>query len=324
MDLTPRARELRGMERAASNGAEEPPYAGSRFSDVWEAVTSDAYEQLPQRIVGVRDVLSLRTLRGIYRSAQRTLRSREDLLPPFQKLVHPVGICLRGTWRITERTHYTGYFRQGSEGLLIARASDNMGENRPDRLRFLGLAGKLYPTRDPAHDEPLRPADFVMNENLIGSHTRHFVDATLATDLLPFSMHDDVALKLALGLLVAFVFAAADRVTNVTQSLIRQLYPIAELGESHPSSAVAPAVMRFVSSPRNRRVDTPELREELQMKYHPHGVRYEIQVSDRRSYLYPQGFVRIGEAHFTESARSCTCDHRLHFRHAPYRHHGNP
>ena len=31
----------------------------------------------------------------------------------------------------------------------------------------------------------------------------------------------------------------------------------------------------------------------------------------------------IGEVHFTESAASCTCDHRLHFRHAPYRHRGN-
>jgi hypothetical protein len=105
--------------------------------------------------------------------------------------------------------------------------------------------------------------------------------------------------------------------------MIRQLYPIAELGESHPSAAVTPAVMRFVSSQQNRRVDTPELREELQMKHHPDGIRYEIHVSDRRSYLYPQGFVRIGEVHFTESAASCTCDHRLHFRHAPYRHHGN-
>jgi hypothetical protein len=306
--------------RATSAAAPTQPDAGSRFSEVWSAITSDPYEQLPQRIVGPSDILSLRTLGRIYRSAQRTLQSRADLLPPFDKLVHPVGICMRGTWRITECSRYTGYFRQGSEGLLIARASDNMGENRPSHLRFLGLAGKLYPTRAFDHLEPLHPADFVMNENLIGSHTKHFVDATLATDLLPFHMHDDVALKLALGFLVASVFAAADRVTDITQSLIRQLYPIAELGELRSEDAVAPAVMRFVSSPHNRRVATPELREELQMKHHPDGIRYEIHVADRRSYWYPHGFVRIGEVHFTEATTSCTCDHRLHFRHAPYRH----
>lgn len=320
MDLTSRTRDLREKAaRTSSAASKEPSYAGSRFSEVWSAVTSDPYEELPQHIVGPRDVLSFRALKRIYRSARRTLQSREDLLPPFEKLVHPVGICLRGTWRITEPTRYTGYFRQGSEGLLIARASDNMGENRPSRLRFVGLAGKLYPTRDPRHAEPLQTANFVMNENLIGSHTKHFVDATLTTDLLPFHMHDDLAIKQALGFLVACVFAAADRVTDATQSLIRQLYPIAELGEPQPSSAVAPAVMRFVSSPLNRRVDTPDLREELQMEHHPDGLRYEIQVADRRSYWYPRGFSRIGEVHFTEATTSCSCDHRLHFRHAPYR-----
>lgn len=310
----------RAREATPSASACGPqPYAGSRFSEVWSAVTSDPYEQLPQRNIGPRDVLHWGALRRIYRSAQRTLHARDDLLPPFQKLVHPVGICLRGTWRITERTRYTGYFRQGSEGLLIARASDNMGESRPSRLRFLGLAGKLYPTLDPNHASPLHPANFVMNENLIGSHAEHFVDATLATDLLPIQMHADLAPQLAIGLVVGAIFALADRVTDATQSLIRQLYPIAELAEPQPASAIAPAVMRFVGSPQNRRIDTPELREELRMEHHPDGIRYEIQVADRRSYFHPHGFVRIGEAHFTESSTSCTCDHRLHFRHAPYR-----
>lgn len=322
MDLAAITRELReGTRRKRVRSDEDPskPYEGSRFAEVWNAVRSDPYAELPQKIIDARQVFSLETLVGIYRSAQRTLSSHADLLPPFQKLVHPVGICLRGTWRITERTPYSGFFRQGSEGLLIARASDNMGESRPGRLRFLGLAGKLYPTNDPDHATSLRPANFVMNENLIGSHTAHFVDATLATDLLPFRLHYDTRIKLALGALVATTFALADRATNFRQSLIRQLYPIAELAEQNAATTRAPVVMRFVGCPGNRRVDTSELREELHMKHHPDGIRYEIQVSDQRNYLLRREYARIGEVHFTESVSSCTCDHRLHFRHPPHR-----
>jgi hypothetical protein len=322
MDLATIRRELRGgaAKKREQTASRHPHDQGSRFADVWSAVRSDPYAELPQKRIDARQILSLETLRGIHRAAQRTLRSQADLLPPFQKLVHPVGICLRGTWRITSATPYTGYFRQGSEGLLIARASDNMGENRAGRLRFLGLAGKLYPTTDPKHTELLRPANFVMNENLIGSHTEHFVDAHLATDLLPFRMHFDPRLKLALGALVATVFALADRAADFRQSLIRQLYPIAELGEQSSAKTRAPAVMRFVGVPQNLRIDTSELREELQMKHHPDGIRYEIQVAERSSLIAPRKYVRIGEVHFTESVTSCTCDHRLHFRHPPRRH----
>lgn len=261
-------------------------------------------------------MLNFASLRRIYRSARRTLHTSDDLLPPFDKLVHPVGICLRGTWRITEHTRYTGYFRQGSEGLLIARASDNMGENRPGRLRFMGLAGKLYPTSDPHHVEPLCTANFVMNENLVGTHTPHFVDARLATDLLPLGIRLDG--KVAMGALSAALFAVADRATHLTQGMMRQLYPIAMLGERAPEQAVAPVVMRFVGAASNRRVDTPELREELSMAHHPEGIRYAIEVADGRAYLKPQRFERIGEVHFTESVASWSGDHRLHFQHPPF------
>lgn len=297
-----------------------PTYAGSRFSEVWATVASDPYLTLPRKIIGLRNVLRPSTLMQIYAASRRTLHRRDDLLPAFDKLVHPVGICLRGSWRITETTPYSGYFRRGSEGLLIARASDNMGEVRPGRLRFLALAGKLYPTTDPNHTELLRPANFVMNENLIGTHTRYFVDARLATDLLPFRMHLDPRLKLPAGFLVALTFSLADRVTSVTQGLRRQLYPIALLGEGPDIQGISPRVMRFVGHTENRHVASPDFREELAIQHHPRGIRYHIEVSDRRAHLRPLRFRRIGEVCFTDSVVSYSGDHRLHFHHPQFRH----
>src|SRR5690349_4475294 len=114
-------------------------YRGSRFMDVWRTLTADAYQQLPTDRIGWRDLHGWLKRAALLRAAKRTLDTRADLLPPFRKLVHPYGIALRGTWRITRETPYTGYFAGGSEALIIARASDAIGEYRPGKLRFLGL-----------------------------------------------------------------------------------------------------------------------------------------------------------------------------------------
>lgn len=318
-ELPLRTRHGQGAARFGVPTQPLAPYAGSRFKDVWDAVCSDPYERLPEHVVTLREVLHWRTLWDIYLASRRTLNDPHDLLPAFDKPVHPVGICLRGTWEVTEPNPYTGYFRAGSKGLLIARASDNMGEHRAGRLRFLALAGKLYPTTDPEHATRLPTANFVMNESLAGTHTRHYLDATLATDLLPKTSPLDLDHKLIGGTLVAVVFALADRAKHLTQGLFRQLYPVAELGEADLSKVHAPAVMRLVSDPDNRRIDTSELREELQMENHPDGIRYAIEVADHRALRVPQNYLRIGTVHFTQSVASYSGDHRLHFHHPRFR-----
>lgn len=318
-DLQTHGPAARARAPSRLRSADADTYAGSRFAEVWQTLIAQPYERLPS--ARVTALSTLRLLRkNIYGAARRTLTSRDDLLPEFDKLVHPVGICLRGTWAITERTTYTGMFRKGSKGLLIARASDGLGEELPGRLRFMGLAGKLYPTDDPEHLTPLPTANFVMLESLGGSHTPHFVDATLSTDLVPFRPHAGLLWKAPLGMVAGPAFALADRALRPTQPMIRQLYPIAELGEEPGSATRAPVVMRLIGATTNRRIATPDLREELSMEHHPEGLRFELQAADRRSYLFPHGFRRIGEVHFTESVASHAGDHRLHFAHAPYRH----
>lgn len=308
---------------AQKDASSEPhAYRGSRFAEVWQAVAADPYDALPDkrlRLSSLRDFV----VKGIYRAARRTLTTREDLLPPFDKLVHPAGICLRGSWSIDETTPYTGLFGTGKRGLIIARASDAGGEFRPGKLRLLGLAGKLYNTTNPDHEEPLPTANFFTIENLAGSHTRHFVEATLSSDLMPFRPQPGSLLNAAVGALLGPAFSLADRALLPTQPMIRQLYPIAELGEADREDCVAPVVMRLAALPNSRRVDTADLREELDLKYHPGGLRFDIQVADHRSLLVPRGFRRIGQIHFTESVASYSGDHRLHFAHPPYRHFGH-
>ena len=298
--------------------ADRDSYAGSRFSEVWSTVASDPYRELPDARLRPRDALRLLS-KNLYRDARRTLEPREDLLPAFDKQVHPAGICLAGSWHISEPTAYTGLFRTGTHALLIARASDALGEHRPHKLRFMGLAGKLYPTSDPEHREPLPTANFFTLENLGGSHTPRFVDASLTTDLLPVRPHAGLLAKSPLGAVAGPAFMLADRALSPTRAMIRQLYPIAELGEPASTHTHAPIVMRLVGASDSRRVDTPDLREELAMANHPAGLRFAIEVADRRSAAFTNGFQRIGEIHFTQSVASWSGDHRLHFHHARYR-----
>jgi hypothetical protein len=315
---TPAASTKWAVGRPPQQPAPSTAYRGSRFADVWRAVSADPYDALPEKRLGLSSVPELIS-KSIYRAARRTLETRADLLPAFDKLVHTVGICLRGTWTIDDTTRYTGLFKTGSKGLIIARASDAMGEQRAGKLRFMGLAGKLWATHDPDHEAPLPTGNFFTLENLSGSHTRHFLDATLTTDLMPLQPRVGVAGKIPVGLLAGPAFMLADRALSPTQAMIRQLYPIAELGEWERSDAVAPVVMRLVPSARSRRVETAELREELRMQHHPEGIRYDIEVADHRSWLLAHGFRRIGEIHFTDSVASYSGDHRLHFAHPPHK-----
>jgi hypothetical protein len=89
----------------------------------------------------------------------------------FRRLLHPNGVCLTGVWRITESTPYSGYFAEGAEGLIVGRYSTCCSRTRRGGFRSLSLVGKLYPTTDRNHREPLRPAQFITQQDIGGAHT---------------------------------------------------------------------------------------------------------------------------------------------------------
>ncbi len=90
----------------------------------------------------------------------------------FRRIIHPNGICLTGLWEISEPTPYSGYFRKDSRALLVPRYSTCCRETRRGRTRSLSMVGKLFPTTDPNHGEPLHAASFITQQDLRGDDAR--------------------------------------------------------------------------------------------------------------------------------------------------------
>src|SRR5262245_57752627 len=134
--------------------ADDRTYVGSRYSEVVSAIFANPYQRvwgaagepaLPVHKVTFRSVAS-----GMVAASERILDAAADLRwgpnrDGFRRLVHPNGVCLTGTWRIHERTAYSGYFTQGSVALIVGRYSTCCTETCRGNNRSLSLAGKLFP-----------------------------------------------------------------------------------------------------------------------------------------------------------------------------------
>lgn len=276
-------------------------YVGSRFQDVWKQVTSDPYAVLPHQKVKLTSLFTF-FHNYLLDAASRTLDDKSDLLPPFQKLVHFNGVCFAGTWNITEENPYTGYFEKGKIGQIIVRASVANSPTERGSLRAFGLAGKLYPTNDPNDPRVLKTANFFTIEDLGGTLTPQFLDATLTNEPLFTKRFPGLLIGTAIGI----TFGRADSHPN-----LRQVYPIAELGMKNISKAKVPGWIMLKAAPGQRRVEFPDFRDELRLQNHDGKLVFNISVSSNRE----QGWQQIGFINLTQDVASYSCDHRLHFTH---------
>jgi hypothetical protein len=293
----------------------DPSYNGSSFDAVWAQVASDSYPSLPHYEV------TLGSFYGFFRdyileNSRRTLSDSSDLLPWFKKLVHPNGVCLAGTWNITVPTPYTGAFRPGSR-LFIARASTALTRTERGDYRAFGFAGKVFPTLDPSAVVPT--ANFFTIEDLGGTLRDHFLDALDTNDIIHISTTSELFFNSAIGLAVGAAFKTADHAVDSAQTLIRQLYPLAESGEADPSQAKAPTWLKIVGSPDVPRVDAADFRDELRLRNYPDGLRFDIYIADQGTRQGDKNWYQIGYIDVSADAVSDSCDHRLHFHHPPFR-----
>ena len=239
---------------------EDRVYAGSRFKDVVEALFANPYQRvwgkpgeppLPDEVVTIRSVfgglLKRQVNKRFEHAAARSVDSGADLRwgpdgQGFKRFLHPNGICLTGRWQITDDTPYSGYFKRGSEALIVARYSSGADSNKRGQIRSLALVGKLYPTTDPNHAEPLRTANFITQEDIGGARTRSINDAILrnAPDVTVFRRGPAGTLLVR----IALVFRRVDQ-----EPTIRQLYQIAELGKPAGEPTRAPAFMQLLLAP---------------------------------------------------------------------------
>lgn len=326
---------------------EDRRYAGSRYSEVRRAIFANPYQKLwgaegmppmPRYKVDLAGVLAGLLPFGkswqLLRASERTIDSSADLRwgsggQGFRRLLHPNGICLTGLWEITEDTPYSGYFKKGSKALIIGRYSTCCTESRRGRTRSLALAGKLYPTTDVNHAEPLSTAHFFTQQDLGGEFSDFVNDAELRN--APDTRSWRRGLGLPVLLLEGLAFLRADR-----QPTQRQLYPIAELGKEPGEATRTPEFMRLRVASGQPRIDGESLdfRDEIMAQIYDPGdpvpkrsLEFIIEVSDTGKTTGTPLFERrlidrwrtLGKITFTEAVASYNGDFVLHFNHPTWR-----
>jgi len=278
------------------------------FQEVWNEVISDPLQTLPQNSVTFGKLFTF-SKNIILADAKRTLVECRDIIEPFDKLAHPNGVCLKGTWEITQANPYSGYFKYNSKALIIARASTALSKTKQGDIRPFGLAGKLFPTTNPniVNQEPT--ANFFVIDDLGGTDAKHYTDVAM-TNEPSVSKTSEVFKNLLYALKVASAFSSADK-----NSGIRQLYEISELGESNKNTIITPKWIQ-ISAQKGQTVNAEDFRDEFLSSNKK--IIFDIEVASKEIEGV-KNWKKIGTITFDNAIVSNTCDHRLHFHHPIWR-----
>ncbi len=312
-------------------------YRGSRFAEVKEALFANPY----QKVWGAADAPPLPRYKGtlwsllrpgVFRqAAERTIGSKADLRwgpdgKGVQRLLHPNGIILTGLWEITEDNPYSGYFRKGSRGLVIARSSSHGTHTTRDKKRSYSIAGKIFATTDPDHAELLKPANFFTQHDLGGTRAQRISDVAMRNtpDVTLLNRGKDIPILLLSGL----VFKRAD-----AEPARRQLHDIAELGPPGGGPNRAPEFMQLTVSPGHLAIEEDDYRDEIMAHIFDRGdpapkrkLSFDISVADKgrskgkvKQRWIIEGWKKIGTLVFDNAVISHNGDFVIHFHHPPWR-----
>ncbi|MFO0979824.1 MAG: hypothetical protein U0996_25720 [Planctomycetaceae bacterium] len=335
--------------------ADDAKNSGSLYSEVRSEMFRNAYylgeRPAPFAPLPTYEVNWSRVAKGLFsfgrqwlfrQAAERAVDSDADLRwgdnrRGFRRLLHPNGVCLFGRWLIDCDNPWSGYFRKGSEALIIGRYSTCCTETRRGFNRSLSLVGKLFPTNDEHHTDAVKTANFITQEDLGGSKTSYMNDVTLtnAPNVTPWRRGFGAPILLLSGLL----FKIVDR-----EPAIRQLYTVAELtapGQSAVETTVSPNFMRLVVDEAQPRIngasypDHLDFRHEILQQIYPpdepairRTLTFHIECADQGAIrglfvkrgVFPDGaWHRIGRITFHEAVCSYNTDFVLHFPHPPWR-----
>ena len=272
-----------------------------QFNSIWNIIESDPYDTLPQDKISYFKLFKDGNS-TILKDAKRTLNSKEDILPYFDKLAHPNGICLKGLWEIKQDNIYSGYFKKGSKALIIARASSALSNTKKGQIRTFGFAGKLFATTNP-NKVVKQTANFFLIDDL-GGTKEHYYTNTVLTNAPKISFNIEVFKNIFYALDLKDAFEKADKNPN-----IRQVYEISELEEN--KKIITPKYMQIKSSKIYDK-NKDDFRDEL--KITTKNLIFNIYVSNDK-----ESWENIGHIIFDKSITSISCDHRLHFSHPKYK-----
>lgn len=321
--------------------------APSRFSDVRKAIFDNPYQKVwgaPGEKPLERFAVTLGPLlRGMLPggkswlfldAAKRVLVSDSDLRwgvdgKGFERLLHKNAICLTGTWEITEETPYTGYFRKGSRGLLVARYSVAASETRRGHTRSQSMVARVYPTTEPNHPEPLPTGCFITQEDFGGESSRNINEVRLRN--APNTTAHRRGLGLPILMMTGIVLGIAEK-----KATIRQLYQLAELGKPPGEKTSAPEFMQLSVAQSQPVIpgDDLDFRDEIMAQIYDPGdpapkrkLVFDIETSDDgKTVGLPvferriiKNWRRIGRITFDEAVVSFNGDHVLHINHPSWR-----
>jgi hypothetical protein len=326
---------------------EDGQFAGSRFArvrdvifanpyqDIWGASGEPPFERFPVTLGSVlRGILPFGKPWGLLAAARRTVASHADLRwgpdrKGYRRLLHANGICLTGIWDITEETPYTGYFRKGSRGLVVARYSTCCTETRGGYTRSLALVGRVYPTTDPEHREPLPTASFITQQDLGGERCQSINEAVFR------NAPNTTAVRRSLGLPILVATGIALKLAD-QQPTFRQVYQLAEIGQPAGERTRAPEFMQLSVVPEQPVIagEGLDFRDEIMAQIYDRGdpkpkrtLTFRIETSDhgvtRGNPLKERreitGWRQVGTMTFEAAVASYNGDHVLHFNHPPWR-----
>lgn len=311
-------------------------FAGSRFAEVRDAIFANPYQKLWSADGGfARFPVTFGSVAlGLIPAAKRTVASHALLRwgadgKGFRRLLHANGICLTGMWEITEDTPYSGYFRKGSRGLMIARYSTCCTETRRGHTRSLSMVGCVYPTIDPQHKELLRTASFITQQDIGGEDSRTINEAILR------NAPNTTAAKRGSGIPTLLVTGIALMLADKMPS-IRQVYQLAELGKPAGEPTRAPEFMQLSVVPEQPVIpgDHLDFRDEIMAQIYDRGdaapkrklvfrietsdegVTHGLPIKERREI---RNWRAIGTMTFDAAVASYNGDHVIHFNHPKWR-----
>jgi hypothetical protein len=225
--------------------------------------------------------------------------------------------------------------RWGSDGkgrrrMIVGRYSTCCSEPWRGYSRSLAMVGKIFPTMDPNHAEPLKPANFITQQDLAGDYSDYINDAELrnAPDTKAFRRNlSGIVVLLVSGA----VFLIADRHVS-----LRQLYQIAELGKPPGEPTRSPTYIRFLPAPEQPRIqgENLDVRDEVMAQIYNRGdpepkrtLTFTIEVTDegvtrglpvyeRRTF---KNWRKIGTIVYDRAAPTHNGDFVLQFQHPTWR-----
>ena len=148
-------------------------------------------------------------------------------------------------------------FPEGQSSLVVGRYSTCCKETHRGHERSLSLAGKLFPTTDPSHSEPLRRQ--ILLRRRTSAATAPITSMMLNCAMLPIPPVGVAALGCRCCLSKRYLGKIDKEPTQ------RQLYQIAELGKPDGEPTRAPAFMRLLVDPAKPRIpgEGLDFREEI-------------------------------------------------------------